>query len=391
MATLTIEPASDGKFWVSLTRFCAQDLARLKQIPGHRWNPERKQWQFPDTPETRAALAEMVAAPPAPLPKMLAVKPPPPQPSPVAKDRRQEREKRMGRYVPGKDKPLTTNPPHPFIKQVDDELVLRGMAYGTRKSYGQHLRNYFDWLAREKITPEQATRGQIREYLVQLAQSGTISAAYCRGARAAIVFLYATTLKQREKVSDLPRMKRPSQLPIVLSHEEVARLLKVTHNLKHKALLMTAYSAGLRVGEVVRLKVSEIDSKRMTIRVTAGKGAKDRYTLLSETALTVLREYFRTFKPKGWLFPGEERDDHLAERSAQEIFKDAKKKAGILKPATFHTLRHSFATHLLEDGVDMRYIQELLGHGNIRTTERYTHVSESALGRIKSPMDKLVL
>jgi integrase/recombinase XerD len=152
---------------------------------------------------------------------------------------------------------------------------------------------------------------------------------------------------------------------------------------------MTAYSAGLRVGEVVRLKVNEIDSKRMSIRVTAGKGAKDRYTLLSTIALEVLREYFRLFKPKDWLFPGEERNDHLAERSAQEVFKNAAKKAGITKPATFHTLRHSFATHLLEDGTDIRYIQELLGHGSIETTERYTHVTERGMQKIKSPLDNL--
>jgi len=148
-----------------------------------------------------------------------------------------------------------------------------------------------------------------------------------------------------------------------------------------------AYSAGLRVGEVVRLKISEIDSKRMQVRVTAGKGAKDRYTLLSETALTVLREYFCAFKPKGWLFPGEERGDHLSERAAQEIFQDARKRAGIIKPATFHTLCHSpstslracFATHLLEDRVDVRYIQELMGHDSIETTQRYTHVTEKGL------------
>jgi integrase/recombinase XerD len=392
--------------WVSLTRFCAEDLARVKKIPGHQWNPERKQWQFPDTPETRAALAELVAMPPTAPPKMIAVKSPPPQPSlPSALLRgsstvAQTGEQGRGRYVAGRDKPLTLNPPHALIKKVDDELVLRGMAYGTRKSYGQHLRNYtcpggrcqgFDWLAREKITPEQTTREQIREYMVQLAQSGRVSAAYCIGARAAIIFLYEITLKQRERVSDLPRMKRPSQLPTVLSKDEVAKILKVTSFLKHKALLVTAYSAGLRVGEVVRLKICDIDSRRMKIRVTAGKGAKDRDTLLSETALRILREYVRAFKPKDWLFQGEERDAHLSERAAQEVFRDAKKKAGIRKPATFHSLRHSFATHLLEDGVDMRYIQELLGHGSIKTTERYTHVSENALGRITSPLDKLGL
>ncbi len=139
---------------------------------------------------------------------------------------------------------LTTNPPHPFIKQVDDELVLRGMAYGTRKSYGQHLRNYFSWLAQKQIAPEQATRDQIREYLVQLAQSGAVSAAYCRGARSALIFLYDIVLKQRGKVCDLPRMKRPSQLPVVLNREEVAKILRVTTFLKHRALLVTAYSAG---------------------------------------------------------------------------------------------------------------------------------------------------
>ena len=129
----------------------------------------------------------------------------------------------------------------------------------------------------------------------------------------------------------------------------------------------------------------------MKIRVTAGKGAKDRETLLSETALRILREYFGQFKPKEWLFPGEERGNHLTERSAERVFKDSLKKAGLIKPATFHTLRHSFATHLLEDGVDKRYIQELLGHGNIRTTERYTRVNQNALGRIKNPLDGLLL
>ncbi len=209
MAVIQIEPAGDGKLWVALTKFAREDLARLKAIPGRRWNPERGRWLVPDSPAARAALTEIVAQPPAPPLKMLAVKPRPhPNPSPVAKDQRQERGKGR-RYVAGRDKPLTTNPPHPLIKQVDDELVLRGMAYGTRKSYGQHLRNYFNWLK-------------------------------------------DVTLKQRGKVGELPQMKRPQQLPIVLSRDEVARILKVTYHLKHKALLMTAYSAGLRVGEVVR-------------------------------------------------------------------------------------------------------------------------------------------
>jgi integrase/recombinase XerD len=197
------------------------------------------------------------------------------------------------------------------------------------------------------IAPEQATSEQIRAYLVEMATSGNYSAAYCRGARSALILLYESVLKQRGKVCDLPRMKRPEQLPRILSREEIAKIFKVTTFIKHKALLVTAYSAGLRVGEAVRLKVSDIDSKRMTIRVTAGKGAKDRETLLSQIALEVLREYVKAFKPKDWLFPGDDPSDHLSERAAQEVFKDAKRKAGIIKPATFHTLRHSFATHLM--------------------------------------------
>ena len=382
MATLKIEPASEGKLWVALTHFGDEELVRLKRIPGHRWNAERKQWQFPDTAETRAALAASPQFPPSPPPQMIAVKPKQPG-TPSNKPRH--------RYIAGEGKPLTTHPPHPLIKRVDDELVLRGMAYGTRKSYGQHLRNYFDWVVEKKTAPESATAEQIRAYLVEMASSGRVSASYCRQARAVLVFFYETALKQRDKVRDLPRMKRQEQLPRVLSREEIAKLLKVTSFLKHKALLMTAYSAGLRVGEVVRLKVSDIDSKRMTIRVTAGKGAKDRDTLLSTTALEILREYVRAFKPRDWLFPGDDRTDHLSERSAQHIFEDAKNKASILKPATFHTLRHSFATHLLEDGVDMRYIQELLGHGSIETTERYTHVTERGKQKIKSPLDNFKL
>ena len=262
------------------------------------------------------------------------------------------------------------------------------MAYGTRKSYGQHLRNYFEWL---KTNPANASIDQIRGFLVSMASSGSYSASYCRGARAALIFLYAIVLKQSEKVRDLPQLGRPSQLPVVLSREEVVRLFKVTTYPKHKALLMLAYSAGLRVGEVVRLKISDIDRDRMQVRVTAGKGAKDRYTLLSETARVALREYYRACQPKEWLFPGEDPRDHLTERTAQHIFEDAKKRAGIGKRATFHTLRHSFATHMLEDGVDMRYIQELLGHGSIRTTERYTHVTQRGIEKVKSPLDNLKL
>jgi len=260
---------------------------------------------------------------------------------------------------------------------------------GTRKSYGQCLRNYFEWLKNAHIEPEQATREDIRAYLVGMASSGRVSGGYCRGAPMALIYLYETILKQPNKVCDLPQVQRPKQLPVVPSREEVVPLFKVTTNLKHKTLFFLAYSAGLRVGEAVRLKMTDLDPDRKQIRIRAGKGAKDRYTVLSDLAWKFVCAYRRTYAPKDWLFPGEEPSNHLSERAAQQVFKDSKKKAGIIKEATFHSLRHSFATHLLEGKVDARYIQELLGHDSIETTQRYLHVTDKGLEQIKSPLDGL--
>lgn len=176
----------------------------------------------------------------------------------------------------------------------------------------------------------------------------------------------------------------------MLSREEIIGILSAIENIKHRAILLMTYSAGLRVGEVVRLRVEDIDSKRRFVHVKQGKGRKDRYTLLTDTALEVLREYFKKYRPESWLFPGGKENDHLTERSVEKIFEHAREAAGIKKNVSVHTLRHSFATHLLEDGVDLRYIQELLGHASSKTTEIYTHVSEAGIGRIKSPLDRLV-
>lgn len=162
-------------------------------------------------------------------------------------------------------------------------------------------------------------------------------------------------------------------------------------NIKHKAILMIAYSSGLRVSEVVKLKAEDIDSKRMLIHIKGAKGRKDRYTLLSETVLETLRAYWRKYRPQKWLFEGAREGRYLSTRTADKIFVNACEKAGIKKEVSFHTLRHSFATHLLEGGTDLRYIQELLGHTHSKTTEIYTHVSTKSLGKIVSPIDTLNL
>lgn len=177
----------------------------------------------------------------------------------------------------------------------------------------------------------------------------------------------------------------------MLSKEEVARILSSVDNIKHKAILMLVYSAGLRVGEVVRLKPEDIDSKRMLIHVKGSKGRKDRYTMLSGKALEILRKYWKDYRPKKWLFEGSRDEKYLSTRTVEKILEHTCKKAVIRKDVSVHTLKHSFATHLLEDGTDLRYIQEILGHKDGKTTEIYTHVSTKSIGKIRSSLDSLNL
>ncbi len=180
-------------------------------------------------------------------------------------------------------------------------------------------------------------------------------------------------------------------MPQILSREQIAKLFEVTTHLKHRALLMTTYSAGLRVSEVARLKVTDIDSQRMTIRVEQGKGAKDRYTLLSKRLLLELRRYWVAYRPKSWLFPMRGGQHPMDPSSVQKVYYNAKRKAGIAKPCGIHGLRHAFATHLLEAGADLHTIQRLLGHGHIGTTMRYFHLAQRHLAKTTSPLDSLEL
>jgi site-specific recombinase XerD len=203
-------------------------------------------------------------------------------------------------------------------------------------------------------------------------------------------FYYGTVLKKKF-IYEVRRPRKDKKLPVVLSPEEVAKILGVVGNIKHRAILMLVYSAGLRVGEVVRLKPEDIDSNRMLIHIRGSKGRKDRYTMLSKRALETLNRYWKVYKPTKWLFEGARAGRYISIRTVQKIFEHACEKAGMKKDITVHTLRHSFATHLLETGTDLRYIQELLGHAHSKTTEIYTHVSTQSIGKIKSPLDSLNL
>lgn len=183
------------------------------------------------------------------------------------------------------------------------------------------------------------------------------------------------------------RPKKETKLPDVLTLEEVKRILSHVENIKHKAILYLTYSSGLRVGEVVRLKLPDVDVERRIVKVRQGKGRKDRFTILSDAAYQLLQKYIELHKPEKWLFPGQTAGSHLNERSVQKMFEQVLSRSGIKKKVSIHVLRHSFATHLLEGGTDLRYIQELLGHQSSRTTERYTHVTVKDARRIKSPLD----
>lgn len=187
---------------------------------------------------------------------------------------------------------------------------------------------------------------------------------------------------------ELQRPQKDKKLPVVLSIDEVKKIFDATTNLKHKTLLSLLYSAGLRIGEAINLKITDIDSKRMVIHIKGAKGKKDRYTLLSDLFLNLLRDYYKQYKPKNYLFEGHNKDQYSS-ASAQKILKNATKKAGLTKSITLHSLRHSFATHLLENGTDIRYIQVLLGHSSPKTTMIYTHVSETSIRKIKNPFDNL--
>jgi site-specific recombinase XerD len=270
-------------------------------------------------------------------------------------------------------------------EQMLADLQLNGAVPSTQKRYLGIVDNLAKHFNR---SPEELGENDLKEYLLYLMKERHLSEGTLRFYVAAFKFLYRTTLKRELAVEKIrhPRVKR--KLPVVLDISEVESLFAVTKNLKHKAILMITYSSGLRVSEAARLKLTDIDSKRMMVRINQGKGGKDRYSILSRTALDHLRQYWRKYRPTVWLFEGAENNDHIAARTIQCVFHAAKKRAGIKKPASVHTLRHSFATHLVETGTSLHHVQLLLGHRSPTTTTVYLHVSRLNLAQVTSPLDR---
>lgn len=273
-----------------------------------------------------------------------------------------------------------------LYEKMKMDMELKNYSPRTIQSYLRQMLAYVGFFHQ---SPAELHDPQIREYLHYLIKDKNASQAIVSQTYSALKFFYTVTLERGWNERRIPRAKASRRVPVVFSLEEVALLLDSVKNLKHRALLSTIYSAGLRVGEALELMAEDIDSSRMLIRVRQGKGRKDRYTLLAETTLALLRTYFSIYRPKHWLFPGQGGKKPIDRSSVGKVFKAACSAAGINKPATVHTLRHSFATHLLEDGVDLYYIQKLLGHSTAQTTSIYLHVTHRDVAKIKSPIERL--
>jgi len=273
------------------------------------------------------------------------------------------------------------------IEYIEKLKVLRysEQTIRTYKTQFEEFINYY-----HKFDISKIDENQIKCYLRYLVTERKVSTCYQNQAINAIKFYYERILGGQRKAYYIDRPRREKTLPTVLSEEEIISILNSIENIKHKATIMTIYSAGLRISEAISLKINDIDSKRMQIRIEQSKGKKDRYTLLSVRTLEILRKYYQNYRPKIWLFEGQIGKQYST-RSIQNILKMAVSNTSIKKHVTVHTLRHSFATHLLENGTDLRYIQNLLGHESSRTTEIYTHITTKGFDQIKSPLDKLTI
>jgi len=266
------------------------------------------------------------------------------------------------------------------------EMSLRRFSEKTQKSYLSSvtgLARYF------KLSPEKINKQMIEEYMLHVIQDRKLKWGSCNTILVGLRFFYIKMLGMDSLFINIPINKKGSELPEILSSDELESLFTVMTNQKHRTLLMTAYAAGLRVSELVNLKLADIDSKRMMIRVHQGKGRKDRYTILSKRLLKELRIYWKMYSPNLWLFSGRDPEQPLPSGTAQKIYYKAKERAGIKKGKCIHTLRHCFGTHLLEAGVDLRTIQMLMGHSNIKTTIVYLQLSKKHLSSTQSPLDLL--
>jgi integrase/recombinase XerD len=390
-----VELAEESDCYLVRFRWDRERIRRIRTIPGRRWDPGRRVWTVPTGRRSIELLKVYFpgvkipfgATGPADLPRQHVHR------SVTAPEGVVSRTEEANRNT---------------LDRMRREMVLAGLSPRTRKVYLGHARRFGVWSGEAFEAVESET---IRLFLVHLVEDRGVSRALHGQAVSALRFLYDKVLRNTRVLREIPRPKKSRNLPTVLSRAEVEALLKAAGHPSTRALIMVLYSSGLRVGEVVRLRRRDMDPDRGLLHVRRGKGGKDRYTLLSDRAVAAVERHLLLHDSESrdsdskdsdsrgsdvpdpdsrdWLFPGQPRENHLTTRSVQKVVARARVRAGIRKRVTPHTLRHSFATHLLEAGTDLRYIQELLGHASSRTTEVYTHVSRRDLGRIRNPLDDL--
>jgi len=351
----------------------------VRQVPGVKWSQTHKQWHLPAQKNSVVALRQKINS----LAEL---------DSSLLKRQLEERNRQPLRTLPAPTQKI-------MIHNLCDDnqlaldifiktLQLKAYSTNTIKTYRTEFGVLLKLLARHSVNNLQ--EAHIKSYLLYLLQKRSYSESHAHTAINAIKFYFEKVLNRPQIVVHIPRPKKPWQLPKVHATEQVKKIIQSTGNEKHKTMLMLAYASGLRLQEIINLKPGDINSARMVIEVRRGKGKKDRQVVLSEKLLQQLRNYFKKYRPTNWLFEGKVGEQY-GYRTLQEVFANAKEKAGIKTQGGIHTMRHSFATHLLENGTDIRLIQELLGHNSIKTTIRYTHVSKAQIGKIKSPLDELDL
>ena len=274
----------------------------------------------------------------------------------------------------------------PLRQRFIEDMQLRGLAPATQRSYIHYIAGL---ALHYKTSPENLDLDAVRQYSLYLLNDRKLSPESANTFVSAAQFLFTVTLEMPWGKECFPRVRRPDKLPVVLSVEEVERFFEKVGTLKHRAVLMLCYGAGLRISEAVKIRIADIDSDRMLIRVVEGKGRKDRYAAMPKRLLKVLRSYWRAERPKDHLFPSWREGRPISTSSVALACRNAATRARIHKRVTAHTLRHSFATHLLEQGTDTRVIQVLLGHSSIETTARYVRVSTAVIGATTSPLDTL--
>ncbi|CAN5128420.1 site-specific integrase [soil metagenome] len=340
---------------------------QIKKVEGARWSKTMKCWHIPDTMQNRQKCGMVTS-----------------DDAPIIKHEQQLPEKNEPAHVTNK-KQANTGVMQLFIRHLD----LKAYSKSTIKTYTNEFRIYLQIL--DKVHPDKITTERIKDYLQYCHKVLKLSENTIHSRMNALKFYYEQVLKRDKFFWDIPRPKKPSLLPKLLNEDELRRLFAALNNKKHKAMLFTAYSAGLRVSEIAKLKIADIDSTRMQIFIERAKGKKDRYVNLSPVLLDILRKYIKEYKPapEVYLFESEQTHKAYPTRTIQMIFSTAKHNAGIKKEVGIHSLRHSFATHLLDKGTDIKYIKDLLGHFNLKTTERYLHVSKQQLVNISSPFDDL--